>query len=197
MKTLSSFVAACLFSSLLAAQTTRSFHSSAEGASVSATVNGISIGIEVDRGASSTNLLTLTLIQNPDGSFTSTEGFGTIPNADFVNEGLEHLSLTVDTSKIPGFESVACTVSFTPFLTETCGQGPLGLIQVNWVNDRIIKSNLLEERHFTQGGSRIDTHTDADINSANASGSYLGLSFPAADFGFVSMNRNTTITIIR
>jgi hypothetical protein len=195
MKLLSVAAALCLFSSLLAAQSTTSFHSKAEGASVSATVNGTAIDIQVSRGASSTNLLTLTLTQNPDGSFTSTEGFGAIPNADFVNGGLQHMSLNVDTSQVPGFRSVSCTVSFTPFFTETCGQGPLGLIQVNWVNNRITTSSVLEEEHLTSGGLTVDTHTDADTSSANASGSYLGLSFPVADNASVRMNRNTTITI--
>lgn len=195
MKSLSLAAVVCLFSSLLAAQSTTSFHSSAEAAFALANVNGTFIEIEVNRGDTSAFLETFATTSNPDGSVTSTDQFGTIPNADFVNNGLQHMSLNVDTSQVPGFKSVTCTASFTPFFTETCGQGPLGIIQVNWINNRITTTSFLEEQHLTEGGLEVHKHIDSDATSANASGSYLGLSFPVADLANIQLNRDTTITI--
>lgn len=195
MRPLSSVAAVCLFSSLLAAQTTTSFHSAGGGAFAVTNVNGTAIQIDVNRGDTSALLLTFTSTQNPDGSVTTTTGSGTIPNADFFSSTLEHMSLNVDTSQVPGFQSTTCTSSFTPFFTETCGPGPLGVIQVNWVNNRIIIISGVQEQHRTFFGVTVDLHIDASADSANASGSFLGLSFSSANNAFVQTNRDTTITI--
>lgn len=196
MKLLSLAAAVYLFSSLLVAQTTTSFHSSAEGASVLANVNGTAIQIEVDRGATAANLMTFTSTQNSDGSITTTAGSGSIPNDDFVSGGLEHMSLNVDTSKVPGFSSVICTVS-SAFPNGTCEQGPRGVIQVNWVTNRISTTTFQEEQHVTGLTLKVDSHIDLSGSSANASGTYLGLSFPSADNASINMNRNTTINITK
>lgn len=197
MRLLSLFAAVCLFTSLLAAQTTvTSFHSTAESAAVTATVNGAQISVSVFRGDSSAFIDFFSDAENPDGSITETFGLGTIPGADFTNNGMEHMSLNVDTSQVPGFSSTTCTFTFTPFFNSSCSQGPLGVFQVDWTNNRITSSTLLSEDHETRGGSEtVDSHVDSDQSSADASGSFLGLSFSAADNGVVSLNRDTTITI--
>lgn len=192
-----SLAAVCLFSSLLAAQTTTSFHSKAEGAFALVNANNTSTEIQVNRGDTSTFLDVFAVTPGSNGGFTVTSGFGTIPNADFVTSGLQRMALNVDTSQVPGFQSVTCTVSFTPFFNETCQPGPVGLIQINWTGNRIQTFSVIEERHTTQGGLTVDLHINADQISANASGSYLGFSFPAADNAITDMNHDTTITIIQ
>lgn len=195
MKLLSFAAVVCLFSSLLAAQNTTTFHSKAEGAFALVNTNNTSTEIEVDRGDTSTFLNIFATAPGPNNGFTVTSGFGAIPNDDFVTSGLQRMALNVDTSQVPGFQSETCTVSFTPFFSETCGQGPLGLIQINWTSNGISKFATVEERHTTQGGLTVDVHLNADQISANASGSYLGSSFPAAAIAGTDMNHDTTITI--
>ncbi len=196
MKPLLSLAAICLFAPALIAQSTTSFHSNAEGALLRTIVQGTEISIDVLRGDSGVSLVAFAFTQNPDGSSTEISAFGIIPNADFVTGGVEHMSLNVDTSQVPGFRSTSCTFSFVPFFTESCSQGPLGLIQVNWRNNKITSSSNVLERRQTLGGSvTIDRHENFDENSADANGSFLGLAFPMADEASVRLNRETTITI--
>lgn len=196
MKPLLSVAAVCLLSTLLAAQKTTSFHSTEESAFALGNANGTQVQVDVFRGDTSAFLFTFTLTLNADGSFAATDGFGTIPTADFTNGGLEQMSLNVDTSQVPGFQSTSCTFSFTPFFSESCTQGPLGVIQVHWTNTRIISESLLFEDHQTVGGSlTVDSHVDSTQTSAQASGSYLGLSFVTMGQAFMDLNRDTTITI--
>jgi len=192
----------CLFSSLLAAQTTTTFRVTAESATALATVNGTRISIEVGRGnalgAPVSFLDIFTSTSNPDGSITFSIGIGTIPNEDFFTANLEQMSVNVDTSQVPGFQSTICTFSFTPFFQSTCSAGPLGVVQVNWKNNRITSRRLFVEAHETFGGSVTENaHEDQDQSSADADGSVLGFSFSAADRAFVIMNHDTTITVTR
>jgi hypothetical protein len=196
MKILPVYAAMCLFSTVLVAQTTTSFHSTAEGAFLRTSVNGTEISIDVLRGSTESSLMAFAVTSNSDGSTTEVSALGAIPNADFVNGGVEHMSLNVDTSQVPGFRSTSCTFSFTPFFTSSCSQGPTGLIQVNWTNNRINSTSVLRERHLTIGGSvTIDFHENFDENSANANGTFLGLVFSASDDASIRLNRETTITI--
>ena len=196
MKPLWLFAAVCLLSSLLAAQTTTSFHTSGAGASAIAHAQGTQISISVGRDVSSTLLIASSFTRNSDGSITQTFGIGKIPNDDFTNGGIEHMSLNVDTSQVPGFRSESCTFSFTPFFTSTCGQGPVGLIQVNWTDNNITSTSVVREDHRTIGGSvTIDSHVNSNESSADARGSFLGLSFPSVDRATVGLGRNTSITV--
>lgn len=195
MKLVSLAAAVCLFSSLLAAQTTTAFHSNADGAFALVRANNMTAEIDVNRGDSSTFLDIFATSPGSNGGFTVTTGFGTIPNADFVTDGFQRMALNVDTSQIAGFQSVTCTVSFTPFFSETCQPGPLGLIQVNWTANGIETFNIIEERHTTQGGLTVDLHINSSNHSANASGSYLGSSFPTAGAAATALNNDTTVTI--
>ena len=197
MKLFSLAAAVCLFSSLLAAQNTTSFHSKLEGAFVLVNTNNTDVEIEVDRGDTASFLMVFATAPGPNGGFTVTSEFGTIPNADFVTNGFQHMALNVDTSQVPGFQSTICTVSFTPFFSETCQPGPLGVIQVNWNSNGISTFSTVEERHTTQGGLTVDVHIDSDDRSATASGSYLGLSFSAVTVASTDINKDTTITIIQ
>jgi hypothetical protein len=196
MKSLSVLAAVCLFSSLLPAQTTTSFHSEAEAASVLTRVNNAQIMIDLDRQTTSTLLDYFASTQNVDGSVTQTFGIGSIPNDDFLAAGTQHMSLNVDTSQVAGFRTTQCTFSFTPFFTSTCSQGTLGVIQVKWVNNGITTSSVLSEDHRTIGGSvTIDSHVNANESSADVSGSFLGQSFSSSVFATVGINKDTTITV--
>lgn len=195
MKPISFAAAVCLLSSLLAAQTTTSFHSKAEGAFALVNANNTAAEIQVNRGDSSTFLDVFATTPGSNGGFTVTSEFGTIPNSDFVTNGFQRMALNVDTSQVPGFQSVTCTVSFTPFFSETCQAGPLGLIQVNWNSNGIETFSVMEERQTTQGGLKVDLNINSTNHSANASGSYLGSSFPAAGAASTAINNDTTITI--
>src|SRR5438093_1503206 len=115
MRPLSLIAAVCLLSSLLAAQTTTRFRVTAESAAVRASVNGTEISVDVARGnalgAPVTFLDIFTSTSNADGSFTFSIGIGTIPNEDFFTANVEQMSVNVDTSQVPGFESTICTFS--------------------------------------------------------------------------------------
>lgn len=194
MKPLLSAAVVCLFSSLLAAQSTTAFHSSAEGAFVFVNTNNTGVEIEVDRGNTSAFLMIFAVTPDSNG-FTVTSEFGAIPNADFVTNGFQHMALNVDTSQVPGFQSTTCTISFTPSFTETCVQGPLGVIQANWNSNRISTFSTQEERHTAQNGLTVDMSINSVNDSASASGSYLGLSFSGATVASTDINKDTTITI--
>lgn len=197
MKLLSLFAAVCLFSSLLAAQTkVTSFHSTAESADVTVTINGTFLTLGVSRGDDSDFLSISSTVQNPDGTVTETSAFGNIPGADFTNSGLNRMRLNVDTSQVPGFSSTTCTFTVTPPFTSTCSPGPLGVVQADWINNRISSETVLFENHQTfLSFETIDSHVDSELSSADASGSFLGFSFSVADNASVGLNRDTTITI--
>jgi hypothetical protein len=198
MKPLSLFAAVCLFSSLLAGQTTvTSFHSTAESAGLNITVNKTGITLSIFRGDTGAFLFYFASTQNSDGSVTQTVANGEIPGEDFTTGGMEHMTLNVDTSQVAGFQSTSCTVTFAPSFSSSCSPGPLGVIQINWTNNRIFSTSTVLENHETplSGPIKIDTHVDADQSSADASGSFLGLSFTAPNQGSIDLNRSTTITI--
>jgi hypothetical protein len=200
MKVVSFLIAVCCFSSLLAAQTTTSFHATAESAVASANVNGTGLSVDVGRGdflgTPVTFMFMFSFTQNADGSFTEIFGSGTIPDQSFTNAGMEQMDLNVDTSTTPNFHATQCTFRFTPFFSSTCTAAPTGVIQVHWNNNKITTKRLLiESRRTFPNAVSIRSHQDLDQSSADASGSFLGLSFPNAFQAEVQMNRDTQITI--
>ena len=188
MKHLSILVAVCFFSSLLFAQRTTSFHGTAEGARAFATINASKISVIVARGFLASNPATfmeiVSFTRNSDGSVVFVFGFGTVPDQAYTNSGMEQMDLNVDTSQISTFQSTQCTVTFTPF------------IQVHWTNNKITTQRVLVDRRRTFPNSvTIREHQDMDQSSADASGSFLGLSFSSASQAQVQLNRDTFITI--
>jgi len=200
MKHLSILVAVCFFSSLLFAQRTTSFHGTAEGARAFATINASKISVIVARGFLASNPATfmeiVSFTRNSDGSVVFVFGFGTVPDQAYTNSGMEQMDLNVDTSQISTFQSTQCTFTFTPFFTSSCGPGPSGVIQVHWTNNKITTQRVLVDRRRTFPNSvTIREHQDMDQSSADASGSFLGLSFSSASQAQVQLNRDTFITI--
>jgi hypothetical protein len=201
MKILSFLLAVCCCSSLLAAQQqTTSFHATAEGASVNATIDATNVFVSVARGFFANQPGTFmgisSFTQNPDGSFTFLFGNGTIPDQDYTNAGMEQMDLNVDTSQVSTFHLTQCTFTFTPFFSSTCGAGPTGAVQIHWTNNKIMtKRFLVDSRRTFPVAITVREHSDQDISSADASGSVLGLSFSNEPRGQVILNRDTTITI--
>src|SRR5437016_5995762 len=107
MKILPVYAAMCLFSTVLVAQTTTSFHSTAEGAFLLTSINDTEILIDVPRGSTESSLMAFDVTSKSDGSTTEVSAIGAIPNAEFVNDGVEHMSLNVDTRQVPGFRSTS------------------------------------------------------------------------------------------
>lgn len=199
MKHLPFLIVVCFFSSLLFAQTTTSFHGTAESATVTTNVNGTSLNLEVGRGdflGHPVTFLSLFLVtHNADGSFTQVFGFDTIPGQAFTNAGIEQMDVNLDTSQVPNFQLTQCTVTFTPFFQSSCSAAPSGIIRVHWSNNKVNSQSILTNEHGSFAGVSMHSHRDLDESSADASGSVLGLSLPGTNLAFVQMNRDTQITI--
>lgn len=182
---------------LAAAQTTV-FHGNDATAQTGFQIPGGEVGISVFRGpdgAGGTNTFLDfgSFVENPDGSGSSTFGFGVIPESAFDAHTLQHVRLNVDISQISGFRVTTCT--FTP-TTFTCADGgSVGSIQVDWQQNGISSSRSIQHSTFTSGPFTRKFDTDEDISSADATGTYFGTSFTDSGRASVGKARNATVTI--
>lgn len=137
-------------------------------------------------------------VENPDGSATSTSGFGMIPSSAFTANNLQHFTLDVDTSQVSGFRATTCIFGGPPTFGITCSDGsPLGLIHVEWQQNGFSSDKMIQHSTFTSTPFTGKLDLDQDDSSADATGSYLGANF--ADLGRASMGkaRDSSITITR
>lgn len=132
-------------------------------------------------------------VENPDGSGSSTFGFGVIPESAFDAHTLQHVTLNVDVSQISGFRVTTCTFTTTTF---TCANGgSVGPIQVDWQPNGISSSRTIEHSTFTSGPFTRKLDTDEDRDSADATGTYFGTSFTDPGRASVGKARLSTLTI--
>ncbi len=185
------------------AQSTSTFHSSGAFAEVTFVANGSFVDLFVARGCptsvcSDPNIGTFinwfAFAVNPDGSFSFTEGDGVIPDSAFQSSTLQHMSLNVDTSQVPGFTTVTCTVA--PGGISSCTNGPFGVMQADWQQTKASSSDVIEDIQTTQGPFVYQSHNDQIFDSAVASGNFLGTAF-GPNSAQVGSNRNTTRNITR
>jgi hypothetical protein len=136
-----------------------------------------------------------TFIANPDGSYTYSFGYGNIPNSAFTGNNAQHMSLNVDTSQVPGFQTQTCTVSYVPTYSYTCTDGPFGVIQLDWQNNGYSSSATKQALTWTNGPMTHSSSSDSTYVSANASGTFLGAAVTdyASTMG-TDKNRYITIT---
>ena len=136
-----------------------------------------------------------TFIANPDGSYTYSYGYGSIPNSAFTANNVQHMSLNVDTSQVPGFQTQTCTVSYVPTYTYTCTDGPFGVIQLDWQTNGYSSSSTKQDLTWTNGPVTHGSRSDSTYVSANAVGTFLGTAVTdyASKMG-TDKNRYITIT---
>lgn len=190
------------FSVVLAHAQNATFNAKDEFAQTDFEVNGMEADVFLFRGpngsgGSQTFLDFGTFRENPDGSFTFSDGHGIIPNEAFKADSLQHFSLNVDTSQVAGFQATTCTVSFFPF-RETCVNGsPEGPIQVDWQQNQASSTRSIEHLTSTFGSFTRKLNFDEDVSSADATGTFFGGAF--SDFGFARIGKahDSSITITR
>jgi hypothetical protein len=184
------------------AQTT-TFHGNDAFAQTHFVVNGAPVDLSV---FSSTNQSTGTsifltygsFVENPDGSATSTFGFGLIPSSAFTANNLQHFTLDLDTSQVAGFRATTCIFGGPPTFTFTCTDGsPLGAIHVDWQQNGFSTNKMIEHLGFTSGPFTKKLDFNQDEASADATGSYLGTNFTDPGMASVGKARDSSISITR
>lgn len=191
----------CAACSLAAAQT-MTFHADGAFAQASFLINNTEVKLAVflgtdTSGAPSTFLTYNSFAENPDGSATSTSGFGVIPNEAFVAHSLQHFTLNVDTSQINGFSASTCIFP-PPTFTLTCTDGsPVGPIQVDWLENGITTSKGFQHLSSTSGSFTELMDLNQDQSSATATGSYLGSRFTDSGLAIVGKSHQSSITTTR
>ncbi len=137
-------------------------------------------------------------VENPDGSATSTSGFGMIPSAAFTANNLQHFTLDVDTSQVTGFRAETCIFGGPPTFSITCTDGaPLGPIHVDWQPNGFSSDKLIQHLAFTSTPFTRKLDLDQDDSSADATGSYFGASFSDLGGASIGKARDSSITITR
>lgn len=195
------FIALQLSAVLGHAQNT--FHGSQEVAQTNLDVNGVETDLFLFRGPNGPNgtqtfLDYASFSENPDGSFTFTDGHGVIPNEAFTANTVQHFSLNVDTSQVSGFQATSCTVSFSPTFNESCVNGtPLGVIQIDWQANGGSSTHDIRHSTFASGPFTRKFDIDDDEVSADATGTFLGSTFTDLGRARIGKSRDSTVTITR
>ena len=197
------FVSAlCLFAmqGILSAQTS-TFHASGEFTEINANINGSTVVLFAARGCtgvpcftSNTILVFDTFALTPTGS-VFIQGEGVIPDDALQADSPEHATLNVDTSQVPGFQTITC--SFVPGSGFSCRPGPVGVIQIEWRRTQANSVTTMQETHTTSGPFITNFHQNQDRFSAASSGIFLGNSFTDRSQSTIGTNKDTTITLSR
>jgi hypothetical protein len=189
--------------SAVVGHTQNTFHGTQEVAQANLEVNGVETDLFLFRGpsgpsGSQTFLDYGSFIENPDGSFTFTDGHGVIPNDAFTANTLQHFSLNVDTSQVSGFKATSCTVSFSPTFHETCVDGtPLGIIQIDWQLNGGSSTHEIQHLTSSSGPFTRKFDIDEDDSTADATGTFMGSSFTDLGRARIGKARDSTVSITR
>ena len=109
-----------------------------------------------------------------DDTHMVTQGDGVIPDSAFQANNLQHMSLIVDTSQVPGFHTLTC--GFVSGVWN-CSNGPFGVMQADWQATDQASSTDKEDTDTTIGPFTAKTHTDRKSTSGLATGTFLGTAF--------------------
>ncbi len=188
--------ASLLVAASMMAQAPEPVHSSGAFASLSAFNNGSDLFLNVtrsDNNNTETTFLNFDVFTFTPDSFTDTFAFGQVPNDSLKGDNTKHLSLNVDTSQVPSFQTTTCTFSFNTF-TFTCQPGPFGAVQIEFQQDGNFVNRTVSDTHSTFFQFDVHTQQNSDSASAFANGSVLGVAV-GNGFSNIGTHRDTTITL--
>lgn len=166
------------------AQSTTTYNASGAYAESSFVVNNSFVDLFVARGCPAapcaaptpgTFIVWFAFTNNPDGSFSFTEGDGTIPDSAFQANTLIHMSLNVDTSQVPGFSTITCA-DFS-----SCTSGPFGPMQATWQPTDVNSTTNKESTTTAIGPFTQSVQNDSKYSSAFGTGSFLGSAFSSTN----------------
>jgi hypothetical protein len=174
-------------------------------AQFNASTSTSSVSVGVSRG--STNDVPSTTFNYSDVAFapdfsslTIVNIFGSISNGAFVGDKTSSLVLNLDTSQLdPAVtSSQSCTIDFTTFNT-TCGPGPLGLIHLEFHENGITRTRILElDEEQVAGLVTTRTHQRSDTGSADMQGTVFGTPVSSSQgTATVGVNHTSTLVITR
>ena len=146
-------------------------------------------------GGSSANLNYSSFSVAPDfNSETFVQIVAEIPPSAFTGQSTKDLVLNLDTSTLDPTTTVneSCTVDLTTF-TETCSPGPLGLIHLEFHENGIQRTQVLDfDEVITNGSNITHIHQTSDNSTANMNGSIFGVPFSTTN-ATVGVNFGTTM----
>jgi hypothetical protein len=162
--------------------------------------NGTSTFLTVTRGTDAsgepTTFLFLSMFTlTPDG-FITTFSNGFVPNDMLRGDNPAHIQLMVDTSQIPGFFSTTCTFVFFPNFTQSCTNGPLGVIDLEWKQDGSFSTHSVSTTQVTFPLFTMQSHGESDTASGTVNGSILG-SLVVNVSANSGVNHNVTLTLTK
>ena len=200
---LSAFAVVLLFVSSMLGQSRpapiiNTFHSNSTFADASSLGSGSQVFLHTSRssspgGTTATFLSFDTFTTTADG-FTDTFAFGQIPSDSLRGDSSKHISLSVDTSQVDSFFTSTCTCSFSTF-NVTCQSGPFGLVQLDWQQNGQFSASTVSDNKFAFFQFTQRTQVNADGNSADVTGSVLGIPVSNGQGG-VGVNHDSTVTIL-
>lgn len=141
------------------------------------------VNFSVSRNFSTTSGTTASLnytaaIVAPDfSSATFVQVTGEIPASAFTGQDTRRLVLDFDTSQLDPATSVnqSCTIDLITFI-ETCGPGPLGLIHLEFEENGLQRTQVLDfDEVITSGSTTTHIHQTSDNSTANVQGSIFGV----------------------
>jgi len=161
--------------------------------------------LQVSRGLStgnttSTNLEFVSISFSPDfTSITVLEIVGPIPNAAFSGDNTKSLVLSLDPSTLDTTVTTAesCTLDFTQVNPNfVCGPLPAGTIQLNFQENDIQETSLVQTQTSVMGPVTIISHQRADSGTASVQGTVFGTAISSAN-GSSGVNHLSSIEFTR
>lgn len=181
------------------------FTQSGEFASFSASPDPLTnVNLTVSRsssttGGSSANLNYFSFTVAPDfNSETFVQIVGEIPTSAFTGQSTQDLVLNLDTSTLDPTTTFneSCTLDLTTFI-ETCSPGPLGLIHLEFHENGIQRTQVLDfDEVITNGSNVTRIHQTSDNGTANMNGSIFGVPFSSTS-ATVGVNFGTTVEFMK
>ena len=204
MKSLSVFAVLVFIPLGMLAQTQHlKFSQAGEFASFSTSSQFSSTSLSISRmsstnSAPSATLNYTTVTVAPDfSSETFTQIIGEIPASDFTGQTTQHLVLDFDTSQLSSSGvSQSCTLDLVLF-TRTCGPAPTGMIHLEFEENGLQRTRLLDfNEEITNGSTTTRIHQRSDNSTANMEGSIFGTSVSSTSAN-VGVNRDSSLEVIR
>lgn len=198
----------CCTSAMMGQTTKFRFVQDAEFASLSqSTGPNSSFSIQVSRGLTTASGATASLqysafsittdptTGNPV-SVTFTNEFGAIPPTTFTGQNTKNLALNIDTSTLDPtvFTAETCVLDLTTFL-ETCGPGPLGVINLQFRENDFQSTVINLHQEVTNGPVMTRTHQRSDNSTANVAGTIYGTAVSSTG-AQVGVNDMTSVEVI-